>query len=64
MKNLFKTSFILLALMGVLFTSCKKDYEVPPIPVLPVGELYSISRATSTRPSSFRTVNRAKPSSC
>lgn len=42
MKNLFKTSFILLALMGVLFTSCKKDYEVPPIPVLPVGELYSI----------------------
>ena len=42
MKNLFKTSFILLALMGVLFTSCKKDYEVPTIPVLPVGELYSI----------------------
>ena len=42
MKNLFKTSFILLALMGVLFTSCKKDYEVPPITVLPVGELYSI----------------------
>lgn len=42
MKNLFKTSFILLALMGVLCTSCKKDYEIPPITVLPVGELYSI----------------------
>lgn len=42
MKNLFKTSFILLALMGVLFTSCKKDYEIPPIQTLPVGQLYSI----------------------
>ena len=42
MKKLFKTSFILLALFGVLFTSCKKEYEIPPIPVLPVGDVYTI----------------------
>ena len=42
MKTLFKTSFILLALLGVMFTSCKKEYEIPPIPVLPVGEVYTI----------------------
>ena len=42
MKKLFKTSFILLALLGVMFTSCKKEYEIPPIPVLPVGEVYTI----------------------
>ena len=42
MKRLFKTSFILLALFGVLFTSCRKEYEIPPIPVLPVGQVYTI----------------------
>ena len=42
MKNLFRTSFILLALLGVMFTSCKKEYEIPPIPVLPVGDVYTI----------------------
>ena len=42
MKKLFRTSFILLALLGVMFTSCKKEYEIPPIPVLPVGDVYTI----------------------
>ncbi|MCR4847839.1 MAG: DUF5689 domain-containing protein [Bacteroidales bacterium] len=42
MKKLFKTSFILLALLGVMFTSCKKEYEIPPIPVLPEGDVYTI----------------------
>ncbi|MBR4391579.1 MAG: choice-of-anchor J domain-containing protein [Bacteroidales bacterium] len=42
MKRIFKSSFILLALLGVMFTSCKKEYEVPPIPVLPVGDVYTI----------------------
>ena len=42
MKNYFKISFILLALIGVLFTSCKKDYLEPPIQVLPVGTVYTI----------------------
>ena len=42
MKKLFKISFILLALLGVVFTSCKKDYPEPPIQVLPVGTIYTI----------------------
>lgn len=42
MKKYFKISFIVLALLGVLFTSCKKDYEEPPIQVLPVGTVYTI----------------------
>ncbi len=43
MKKYFKISFILLALLGVLFTSCKKDYPEPPIQVLPVGTVYTIA---------------------
>ena len=43
MKNRFLTnSFILLALLGVMFTSCKKDYDTPPIQDLPVGTVYTI----------------------
>ena len=42
MKKYSKISFILLALIGVLFTSCKKDYLEPPIQVLPVGTVYTI----------------------
>lgn len=42
MKKLFKTSFLLFALLGVLFTSCRKEYEIPPIPVLPEGQVYTI----------------------
>ena len=42
MKKFLKTSFILFALLGVLFTSCKKEYEIPPIPVLPEGDVYTI----------------------
>ena len=42
MKKAIKLSFALLALMGVLFTSCKKDYPTPPIQSLPIGEVYTI----------------------
>ena len=43
MKNRFLTnSFILLAILGVMFTSCKKDYDRPPIQDLPVGTVYTI----------------------
>ena len=42
MKKAIKLSFALLALMGVLFTSCKKDYPMPPIQSLPIGEVYTI----------------------
>ena len=42
MKRIVKNSFLLLALMGLLFSSCKKEYDRPPINVLPVGEVYTI----------------------
>ena len=44
MKRLIKNSFLLLALLGVMFTSCKKDYPEPPIQVLPVGTVYTIDQ--------------------
>lgn len=46
MKNRFlNRSFMLLALMGVLFTSCKKDhYDEPPIQDLPIGQVYTIDQ--------------------
>ena len=42
MRKVLKQSFILLALLGVIFTSCKKEYPEPPIQVLPVGTVYTI----------------------
>ena len=42
MKRVIKLSFVLFAMIGVLFTSCKKDYPEPPIQVLPIGTVYSI----------------------
>lgn len=42
MKNLVKTSFILLALVSMLFTSCKKEYENPPIHSVPFGDTLTI----------------------
>lgn len=45
MKRLLNRSFMLLALMGVLFTSCKKDhYDEPPIQDLPIGQVYTIDQ--------------------
>lgn len=42
MKNLVKTSIILLALVSVLFTSCRKEYEIPPIASVPFGDTLTI----------------------
>ena len=42
MKNVIKLSVVLFAMLGMLFTSCKKDYPEPPIQVLPIGHIYSI----------------------
>lgn len=42
MKNLVKTSFILLALVSILFTSCRKEYEIPPIYSVPFGDTLTI----------------------
>lgn len=42
MKNVVKTSFILLALVSMLFTSCRKEYEIPPIHSVPFGDTLTI----------------------
>ncbi len=45
MKKLVNYSFILLAMLGVMFTSCKKDhYDEPPIQDLPIGQVYTIDQ--------------------
>ena len=43
MKRTITRSFLLLALASLLFASCKKDYDVPPIQDLPVGTVYTLS---------------------
>lgn len=43
MKKVIKLSVVLFAMLGMLFTSCKKDYPEPPIQVLPIGQVYSIA---------------------
>ena len=50
MKNLTKFSFVLLAVLAVVFTSCKKEYENPPIDPLPVGEVITIGDILSMNP--------------
>ena len=36
MKKVFNT-FLLLALVSLMFTACKKEYPEPPIQNLPIG---------------------------
>lgn len=42
-KSFFKISLVLFAVTAMLFTSCKKEYDNPPIIDLPVGTVYTIS---------------------
>ncbi len=42
MKNSVFNSFLLLAMMGMLFAACKKEYPQPPIQELPIGTVYTI----------------------
>ena len=42
MKNRVLNIFTLLALVGMMFTACKKEYPQPPIQDLPVGTVYTI----------------------
>ncbi|MCR5657880.1 MAG: DUF5689 domain-containing protein [Bacteroidales bacterium] len=42
MKNRVFNSFLLLALVGMMFTACKKEYPEPPIQDLPIGTVYTI----------------------
>ena len=44
MKNRVLNSFLLLALVGMMFTACKKEYPQPPIQDLPVGTVYTIDQ--------------------
>ena len=41
MKKVFNI-FMLLAMVGLMFTSCKKEYVEPPIQDLPIGTVYTI----------------------
>ena len=44
MKNRVFNAFLLLAIVGTMFASCKKEYPQPPIQDLPVGEVYTIDQ--------------------
>ena len=50
MKNRVLNAFLLLALVGTLFTSCKKEYPTPPIQDLPIGRVYTISEILALEP--------------
>ena len=41
---------MLLALVGTLFTACKKEYPTPPIQDLPIGRVYTISEILALEP--------------
>ena len=43
MKNRLFNAFLLLAMVGMMFTACKKEYPEPPIQDLPIGTVYTIS---------------------
>ena len=50
MKNRVFNAFLLLALVGTLFTACKKEYPTPPIQELPIGRVYTISEILALEP--------------
>ena len=50
MKNRVFNAFLLLALVGTLFTACKKEYPQPPIQDLPIGKVYTISEILALEP--------------
>ena len=52
MNKVIKNSFLILALLSVLFTSCKKEYEIPPINNVPVGDVLTIEDILNMAPNS------------
>ena len=50
MKNRLFNAFLLLAMVGMMFTACKKDYPAPPIQDLPIGTVYTISDILAMEP--------------
>ena len=49
MKNRVFNAFLLLAMVGLMFTACKKDYLEPPIDELPIGTVYTIDSILKMR---------------
>lgn len=49
-KLTITNSFLLVFLAGLLFGSCKKEYDVPPIQELPVGVVFTIDSILSMEP--------------
>ena len=50
MKNRVFNAFLLLAMVGVMFTACKKEYPQPPIQDLPIGRVYTIAEILNLEP--------------
>ena len=50
MKNKVFNAFLLLAMVGMMFTACKKEYPQPPIQDLPVGTVYTIGEILAMEP--------------
>ena len=50
MKNRVFNAFLLLAMVGMMFTSCKKEYPEPPIQDLPIGTVYTIDEILAMEP--------------
>ena len=50
MKKRVFNAFLLLAMVGTLFTACKKEYPTPPIQDLPIGRVYTISEILALEP--------------
>ena len=50
MKNRVFNAFLLLAMVGVMFTACKKEYPQPPIQDLPIGTVYTIGDILAMEP--------------
>ena len=50
MKNRVFNAFLLLAMVGMMFTACKKEYPEPPIQDLPVGTVYTIEDILNMEP--------------
>ena len=55
MKNRLFNAFLLLAIVGTLFTACKKEYPQPPIQDLPEGKVYTIQEILDMEPGTIFT---------
>lgn len=50
MKNKLFNAFLLLAMVGMMFSACKKEYPEPPIQDLPIGRVYTIQEILDLEP--------------